>query len=62
MEDKGFLLIEARTVILAGCRRLIRVEGGPKDISLVSKSESNIVIKPLGKRSLEISSEKEGKF
>ena len=41
VEDKGFLLVEARTAVLVGCRRLIRVEGGPKGIILSHHSDSD---------------------
>ena len=56
-------MIQAKTAILIGCRKIIRVDGGPKDMTIVSHSESKQVqIRSVGDRGIEISSEKEGIF
>lgn len=61
VEDKGFLTIEAKTAIVVGCRRLVRVDGGPKEIFLSFKPESsNLKVNSIGNRSLELFAEKEG--
>jgi hypothetical protein len=63
IEDEGFLIIEAKTIILLGCRRLIRVEGGPKEMVLNFSSDTkDITALAKDRRSLQVSSAKEGDF
>lgn len=61
--DEGFLMIEAKTAILMGCRRLIRVNGGPKEMTLAFHSDSsNIKLISHSRSVVEISSTSEGKY
>ena len=56
-------MIEAKVAVLMGCRRIVRIRGGPKEMKLTYHSESSsIKLIPQGRRAVEITSAYEGTY
>lgn len=63
MQEGGLVAIQAQAAILIGCKRLIRIEGGPNEMDLIFQATSqNVKVDSLGRKMLEIESSKEGNF
>jgi hypothetical protein len=52
--------VEGETTVVIGCKRILRVKGGPKDMSITRESDSSLTVQPLSSNSFSIVGKKEG--
>lgn len=63
VQEGGLVAIQAQAAVLIGCKRLIRIEGGPTEMDLTFHATSqNVKVHSLGRKMLQIESSKEGNF